>query len=574
MNLNHTLSTTLLLASLASAIPTAQAKTPLLSSEESSALESSYQHFSTLSQSQIEKYLSLENHKGEVNYFRKSESFQINEPDLWATLDPKEDLVEGTSTEKAYRKFPPSMDPRRTIIVAVIDGGVDIQHEDLKGKIWVNPGELGHDEDHDGYLNDVNGWNFLGDLLVSNLEVTREYGRLTRIASTRALTAREQTYFNQIKTTFLKEKNDTQEALILYQSYAPNLAILKAAGLTDESLSALNELDDSDPNVAKAKEIIRPFFRKNQDTEVVEAMIEKNKHLLNVLYNEKLNTSATIGDHPDQLEEIGYGSNDVRGPNARHGTHVAGIIAANRLNGIGILGQAQNVKIMPLRAVPSEGDERDKDVGNAIRYAVDHGARIINMSFGKNFSPFQDYVRQQAAYAASKGVLIVHAAGNEGMSLDDGHQSFPNKKSVEPSTLDYWLEVGAADRDNMNQRLAAKFSNFGKFMVDLFAPGVSIVSTIPQNLYASLQGTSMAAPEVSGVAALLMSQFPNADAKIVRKAILDSVNRYPGVQVIKPNKTMTSALELVDFASLSASGGTVNALQAMNRLYDLTHNLH
>ena len=549
-------------------LPQAQARSPLVSEEQNAAFDSAYQKFSRFNKTQVEHFLTRESSKGETVSTQAQD--RVMEPDLWSTLDPKDDLVEGTSTEKIYKAQPIAVDSQKDVVVAVIDGGIDIHHEDLVGKIWVNPLEKGNDEDHDGYLNDVNGWNFIRQLSLTNFEFTREFGRMEKLAATRALTPSETDYFARVKTAYQTKVDETHSQLAFYRTYAPALQVLKAAGLKDESIESLDEINSSDPIVAKAKKIIRPFFQNFEDSNSVQDLIQKNEELLKYAYNKNFNSSLAIGDHADQLDEIGYGDSDVTGPDAGHGTHVAGIIAANRMNNVGILGQAQNVKIMALRAVPSDGDERDKDVGNAIRYAADHGARVINMSFGKPFSPNQDFVRSAAAYAASKGVLMVHAAGNDGLSLEDGITSFPNKKTLDPATLDYWIEVGAADRTNFDQHLAAKFTNFGKFMVDLFAPGVSIVSTVPHNLYSIKSGTSMASPEVSGVAALLLSQFPTVDAKIVRRAILDSVNTYPDLKVIQPSKVPNHD-EVVNFDSLSASGGTLNAFKAMNRLYQLTH---
>jgi subtilisin family serine protease len=239
-----------------------------------------------------------------------------------------------------------------------------------------------------------------------------------------------------------------------------------------------------------------------------------------------------------------------------HGTHVSGIIAAARNNGIGIDGVANNVKIMAIRAVP-DGDERDKDVANAIRYAVDNGAQIVNMSFGKAFSPNKSYVDEAIKYAESKGVLLVHAAGNSGENSDIA-KNYPNKYVTKKKVAGNWIEVGASAWGD-GDKLAASFSNYGKKNVDLFAPGVEIYSTTPGNKYESLQGTSMASPVTAGVAAILLSYFPDLSAADLKDILMKSVRTFDGLMVVKPG----TKDEMVDFTSLSVSGGIVNAFTAV-----------
>jgi subtilisin family serine protease len=272
-------------------------------------------------------------------------------------------------------------------------------------------------------------------------------------------------------------------------------------------------------------------------------------------YNMEFNSRTVIGDNPNDLYEKGYGNNDVEGPDPKHGTHVAGIIGANRKNDIGVKGIADNVQIMSVRAVPN-GDERDKDVANAIIYAADNGAKIINMSFGKAFSPGKEAVDKAVKYAESKGVLLIHAAGNDHDDLDVD-ANFPNRTFDKGGQAKNWLEIGASSW-GADENFVGSFSNYGKKSVDLFAPGVQIYSTTPGNTYEDLQGTSMACPATSGVAAVLLSYFPDLSATQVKDILRQSTRKFDGLKVTRPG-TKTE----VPFDQLSMTGGMVNAYEAV-----------
>jgi subtilisin family serine protease len=273
-------------------------------------------------------------------------------------------------------------------------------------------------------------------------------------------------------------------------------------------------------------------------------------------YNENFEPRSIVGDdYSNQTEKI-YGNNDVIGPDSSHGTHVAGSIAANRDNNIGIKGVATNVKIMAIRVVPN-GDERDKDVANAIRYAVDNGARIINMSFGKSYSPHKKVVDEAVRHAQKNGVLLVHAAGNSNQNNDTA-PNFPNRKDLaNKSEFSNWLEIGASGFEK-GLNLPAEFSNYGKKSVDLFAPGVDILSTTPDNKYDTYSGTSMASPSTAGALALALSYNPSLNAEELRALILDTSRRYPKLQVNLPG-TETPVL----FSSLSLTGTIVDVYEAV-----------
>lgn len=276
--------------------------------------------------------------------------------------------------------------------------------------------------------------------------------------------------------------------------------------------------------------------------------------IVNYGYNENFDSREIVGDNINNSQERNYGNNDVEGPDPDHGTHVAGIIAADRKNNLGIKGIADNVKIMVVRAVPN-GDERDKDVANAIIYAVDNGAKIINMSFGKSFSPQKEAVDKAVRYAEQKGVLLVHAAGNDSEDIDV-NKNYPSKFYLDGKEAKNWIEVGASSAGS-DEDLVGSFSNYGRKMVSLFAPGVEIYSTVPDNKYKNNDGTSMASPATAGVAALLMSYFPELTALQVKDILMKSSRKFDNLKVQKPGGGK------VDFNQLSASGGLVNAYEAV-----------
>jgi subtilisin family serine protease len=332
----------------------------------------------------------------------------------------------------------------------------------------------------------------------------------------------------------------------------------------------VDTLKSSDPKMRFAKYILSiiyenegPDARPEELAEELKYIIDHNsevcdsyKTAMEYGYNLDFDPRSIVGDNYAVLNEKGYGNNNVKGSVPVHGTHVAGIIAANRKNEIGIKGIADNVKIMAIRAVPN-GDERDKDIANAIRYAVDNGAHIVNMSFGKDYSPQKEYVDQAVKYAEQKNVLLIHAAGNDNDD-NDSKPSYPNRFYNDGKEAKNWIEVGASSW-GADESLTAEFSNYGKKSVDFFAPGVEIYSTTPNNTYKEQNGTSMASPAVTGVAALLMSYFPELTAVQVKDILRESTRKFDNLNVLKPGSTT----EKVTLKELSISGGLVNAYEAV-----------
>ncbi|MBC75579.1 MAG: peptidase S8 [Halobacteriovoraceae bacterium] len=521
-----------------------------------------------------------------------SDSASGDEPKNWFNLSPDEDSIQGVSTEKLYKNFG---QPFEEVIVAVIDSGVDVNHEDLQGKVWINEDEIPNnniDDDNNGYIDDVYGWNFIGgkkgmatfkrdnsingiklikgdpayQVNSDTLEMTREVKRLRELKED---LAKDGYYLLPEEVKKLKELSEIVESKsksasryfkTLSQekkSYEEGLEVLKAAGLKTYTMEAVSNFEPQNSEQEQAKQKMMSIYAQGYSHDEIYEYYDYFKAQALFHYNLESDTRSTIvGDNIKDKYERDYGNNDVIGPDSSHGTHVAGIIAAARNNGIGMNGVASNVKIMAIRAVPN-GDERDKDVANSIYYAVDNGAKVINMSFGKSYSPYKDIVDEAVEYARSKGVLLVHAAGNDSKDLDE-NDNFPNK-IVNGEPVENWLEVGASAFMN-GPLLPASFSNYGKTTVDIFAPGKNIYATFPDNEYKTISGTSMASPVVAGVAALILGYLPELTAAELKEAIMSSSDRQANLKVVSPGS------EMVFFSELSVSGGVANAFEALNTL--------
>lgn len=502
----------------------------------------------------------------------------VAEPPLdWFHLDQSEDRIRGISSEKAYQTLLQGKSPRKTVTVAVIDSGIDIEHEDLKDNIWVNEDEIpdnGIDDDQNGYVDDVYGWNFIGGPDGRNIdqdtyELTREYTRLKALYegvnpdTLSAESKEEYAYFQDVEAELNRKREEAEGQLTQIEAIESNLRIatrIVADYLDTDSLnwSGLDTLNTLQQNVAQARDYLLTLQQYGITPELLQEQKVYFEDQLKYDYNPEYDPRDIVGDDYDNVEERYYGNNDVVGPDPGHGTSVAGVIAAIRGNGLGIDGIANNVRIMVIRAVP-DGDERDKDVANAIRYAVDNGADIINMSFGKAYSPAKGAVDAAVRYAAEKDVLLVHAAGNDGIDIDVD-PNFPTKDYLDGAgRAPNWLEVGASGW-GPGEYMVPWWSNYGDDEVDVFAPGVRIYTTSPGQEYRTTQGTSLAAPVVSGVAALLEAYYPELTAEQIRDVIIRSATRFPGEQVPLPGDEPGSA---APFSELSASGGIVNAYEAL-----------
>ncbi len=570
-----------------------------------------------------------------VNTFAQDKNVVL--PSNWFNLDLANNGYFGISTEKAYAELLKDRKPKQKIIVAVIDGGTDIKHEDLKDVLWTNSKEIpgnGIDDDGNGYIDDIHGWNFLGSkkatLAYDNLELVRikrkyEAKFKSTLPSTPLDSTEKKEYaiFRKVQADFgqkLDEASQTFPIYIVIKKVLDSVAFINKNQIP--SLEDIDKYVPDDETEEQVKKIIRKGAKDDGGIDKFYNNIKKGYHELDVMLKYNLNDkydprAELVGDDYNNSSQRNYGNGDITGPNADHGTHVSGIIGANRTNNLGILGVSNSVSIMTIRVVP-EGDERDKDVANGIRYAVDNGARVINMSFGKAYKWDKKAVDDAVKYAEEKGVLLVHAAGNDNQNNDE-QDNYPNKYYESPEAEAYakahlkpdrsgftppkptdmpgqnpgypggqnpnmpmridrfakpkeidsmkfklphannWIEVGASAYKN-DDDLKASFSNFGKYNVDVFAPGFLIKSTTPESKYEDFDGTSMAAPVVSGLAALILSYYPDLKPAQLRDIIMKSVTKVDRKIKYKNEKGENIR---VPFSEICVSGGIVNAYNAL-----------
>ena len=469
----------------------------------------------------------------------------------------------GISLAEAYKALKGRK--AQTVIVGVVDSGVDINHEDLKSIIWTNPKEIpnnGIDDDKNGYVDDVHGWNFLGEINQDNLE----YVRILKKGDT------SNPDYKRAEEKYDKEFKDANEKIELYSQIKERIAqsdalIQKHLGKKEYTEEDLDKIDASSLQLLGAVRGMKYLLSNGVSVkETLEELSEGIKHYEDRLkygLNKEFNPRKVLNDNPDDINDKIYGNNNVIGPTAEgalHGTHVAGIIAAVRHNNIGIDGVADHVRIMPVRTVP-DGDEYDKDVALALRYAIDNGAKVINTSFGKEFSPHKEWVYDALKYAAEKDVLIVNAAGNDTKNVDV-QLTFPDDNINGKEFTDTMITIGALNYE-YNENLVASFSNYGKNNVDLFSPGVQIYATVPENKYKFLDGTSMAAPEVAGVAALIRAYFPKLKAREVKQILMESGLTPTVKEVLVGGRGEEGEAKRMLFSELSKSGKIVNAYNAI-----------
>jgi len=496
----------------------------------------------------------------------------------WSAADLVTDTIPGMSVNKAYTEIIPNLKGIK-VIVGVIDAGVDIEHEDLKNVIWTNKGEIpnnGIDDDKNGFIDDIHGWNFLGDIVGENLELTRiirKYGDKFKGKEASDISEADKSKFamyQKAKTEYdekYKEtvSNNDRYTQMLTQVSEAHKAISAKLGKEDYSGTDLKAISNPTPSEQKQIGLLTQMLSYDS---TIPSLIEKLNGGVNYFggqlknhYNLTTDFRGVLGDNPYDITDTHYGNNDVDGPTSdkedvMHGTHVAGIIAAQRGNDLGLDGVANNVEIMVVRAVP-DGDEYDKDVALAIRYAVDNGAKVLNTSFGKAYSQNPEWVWDAIKYAAKHDVLIVNAAGNDGLDLDVT-MSYPNDQSETGGEIsDNFITIGALNY-KYGSDLVASFSNYGTANVDLFSPGVKIWSTTPLNTYKYLQGTSMAAPNVAGVAAMIRSYFPKLTASQVKHVLMDS-----GLSSNTPVVLGGDKSNVKPFNTISTSGKMVNLYNAL-----------
>ncbi len=501
-------------------------------------------------------------------------------PNNWHLLDRKETGFNGISLDKAYDLLKSKNLKSNRILVAVIDSGIDTLHEDLKPVLWTNSKEIpgnGIDDDKNGYIDDIHGWNFLGgkdgrNVKQDSYDGARVYYKLKPLwegkeVDEASLSADEKDSYK----TYLRAKEkvvggvneeETGYLRIIFPKFKAGDSVLrKELGKEEYNANDLKTNNTTDPDGRMAKGFLMSISKANNSYDIT------NNQLLDELSGQLRKADDAnkppieyrkniVGDNEADINDRNYGNNDLMASTPFHGTHCAGIIAAARNNDKGMDGVADNVRIMMLRAVP-DGDEHDKDIANAIRYAVDNGARIISMSFGKDFSPEKEWVDDAFRYAEKKGVLLIHAAGNDAKNVDSSF-NFPNPVYANGQGRATNVITVGASGDEKNGGLTAAFSNYGKREVDVFAPGVSIYSTIPgTTTYGNASGTSMACPVVAGIAALILQHYPTFTPQQL-KLVIEKSAIVSKELVNKPGTT-----DKVEMSELCRTGGFVNAYEAV-----------
>ena len=521
------------------------------------------------------------------------DKMQDNDLKTWYHKDFSTTNVYGVNTDNAYKFLESKGLKPRTIVVGVLDSGVEVDHPGLINNMWKNPNEIpnnGIDDDKNGYVDDIYGWNFIGgktaDVDADNLEVTRMVKKYQPIfegtdsAKNKANQAKmpeEYAMYQKSKKLFDEKGSEAKQYYHYFSGFnnaipsivktlngktltKANLAAIKPASQEDSrNLQILNSLVQDAGNVGKTPKEVEELLRKEIEGALKHYESQATKH-----YNLDFDPREEIvGDNYDNYNEKHYGNNHYEGPDASHGTHVSGIIAGLPHGNEAQYGVAHKVaKIMTVRAVP-DGDERDKDVANAIRYAVDNGAKILNMSFGKAVSPGKKHVWDAMKYAEKKGVLLVKAAGNENQNIGE-NEYFPTnfmKQSDEKPFVSNMIVVGAST--NNSQNLRARFSNYNGKMVDVFAPGQEIYSTVPDAKYEYLQGTSMASPVVAGAAAVLWAYMPSLTPQQIKEALVKTVNK----STVNANVDSSA-----NFDQISVAGGVIDLYKAAQYAYDNFYN--
>jgi subtilisin family serine protease len=506
---------------------------------------------------------------------QSSEVTEVMATQTWHLTQTNASPYYGAGVERSYADLLTGLEPKEKVVVAIIDSGTDIEHEDLSDKIWVNDDEIPgnrKDDDGNGYIDDIHGWNFIGGPDGSHVnkdtyEITRLYAKLSEKFedvdedSVSSDDMEDYQHYLEIKEAF--ERRVQQNRQELNQIGQTRQAIqfakraLGIANIDSVDTNMLQVTPEDGQQMQQAKQIITYLLNNGATETELEELEDYYEHISGLAeygLNPDFNPRAIVGDNYEDLENRIYGNNDVIGPSSDHGTHVAGIVGAIRNNDLGAQGIADHIELMILRTVP-DGDERDKDVANSIRYAAENGARVINMSFGKGYSPQKEYVDAAMKFADSLGVLMVSGSGNGSDNIDSTN-SYPTRFYKDGGKATNYLSVGASSWQS-DSTLVASFSNYGKSNVDIFAPGVDVYSTYPENEYQMNSGTSMASPVVAGVAALIMSYYPELSTTEVKDIILETVTKVDQM-VYKPG-----TMEAIHFSELSSTGGIINAYEAL-----------
>jgi subtilisin family serine protease len=504
----------------------------------------------------------------------KKAALSTEERQTWGHADIEQDTIPGMSVLQAYKFLQGKKSAN--VIVAVNDSGIDLKHEDLKNVLWINEKEIagnGKDDDNNGFIDDVHGWNFLGEIYDENLEITRiiklkskKFDGKTESDISEA-DKDEYTKYMELKEIFDKKLGKAAESKNKYEGYynmykESHDAMVKSTGKEDYSIEDVEAIVTEDEGLLKKKDLTIRILKGGtsfaEQMDQVKGGVDYFNSQVNAHYNLDFHPREVLNnDENDYATKIyGNGNPMNRQDDEIHGTHVAGIILAENNNDKGADGVAVNVKLMSVRCVPN-GDEYDKDVALGFKYAVDNGAKVINTSFGKGYSPNVKWVHDAIKYAEKHDVLIVNAAGNDAANIDEIPSYPSDAPDFKQEISDNMITVGAMG-SSYDKDMLATFSNYGKINVDVFAPGVKIYAPVPNDEYRFLSGTSMASPSTAGVAALIRSYYPQLSAKQVKHILMNS-GREINFKLVKPG----TKDELVSLSELCVSGRIVNALNAV-----------
>lgn len=498
---------------------------------------------------------------------------ELTEEDLktWWQKDVQEDTIPGISLDKAYRELLNNKIGQE-VIVAVLDTKIDIDHEDLKDQIWVNSDEIPNnniDDDKNGYIDDINGWNFLGNAKggevshqsVELLRVIHKYESTYGVSKEISVPTKEvEVEYEKALEEFESQRLEMLDAVDyvdsianIYNNYKIDIvALLDGKTYNEMALDSLLTIATVDKdNINWMKSMIDWGIEEDG----VKSYIDHTNKELNTTYNKDFNERKYVDGGNNKVKENSMPF--------QHSTPVSGVLAATRTNDLGVQGFSDAIRIMPVVMV-AHGDEHDEDVAKAIRYAVDNGAQIINMSWVKYYSTQTELVRAAFEYAAKKNVLLVTGSGNDSKDIDV-ELSFPTDFYLGEEIMDNFINTGGTT-SQLDSTIVAEFSNYGKKQVDIFSPAKDIFSSAPDNEYNSRRGTSFASPIVAGTAALLLSYFPQLTAIQLKEIILKSGTKLD-ILVNRPGDEDGAAL--VPFSELSKTGSILNVYAAIQMAMEL-----
>ncbi len=514
---------------------------------------------------------------------KKQVALTSKELQTWWQKDMATDTIPGISLEKAYQEILSKKKHGKKVIVAILDTKLDIHHEDIKQQIWWNDDEIpnnGIDDDHNGYIDDMHGWNFLGnkdeDVFYSNYESIRIIRKYDSLFLNKKINEIPEKYLKDFtlyqrakelrKIELAKGIENKEYGDFLVNTYPKSKALLKRIfkheDYTVSELDSLYKIYENDSITAALVYYMSDYKKYNLSQQWINEQKRKADIEMQTSLNFDFNERKLIGDNPENIDNKGYGNNKVWNDSIpfQHAIMVSGVLASDHTNKIGIKGVSDRVTLMPLCVVSSGGDEHDKDISLAIRYAVDNGAKIINISFGKPLSLYKKWIEEAIMYASSKDVVIICSAGNNNEKIRGERTHYPNDYTIDGTEIsDNLIKVGATTY-LVNTKLKAGFSNYSNKHIDLFAPGYKVYTTKYGNKYDFVNGTSLSAPIVSGVAALIRSYYPSLSAAQVKTILMESGTSYDiDVEIKQEDGTQ----KMVPFAELSKSGKVVNAYNAL-----------